>query len=86
MRTFCFWPSPSLEDDHGDDHHGEDDDEHGDEDDREDPNPVRQLALHGGEWKYFERETAFSTELQTTNALLSDGGKGLDSGQREGGG
>ena len=52
LRTFCFRPSPSLEDDHGDDHHGEDEDEHGDEDDREDSNPVRQLALHGREGQH----------------------------------
>ena len=54
LRSFCFWPSPSLEDDHGDDHHGEDDDEHGDEDDREDPNPIRQLALHGREGQHLQ--------------------------------
>ena len=76
LRSVCLWPSPLLEHDHGDDHHDEDDDEDGDEDDGEDPDPVRQLALHRGERKNFERQTTFSTELQTTNALLSGEGEG----------
>ena len=76
LRSVCFRPSSPLQHDHGDDHHDEDDDEHGDEDDGEDADPVRQLALHGSEGKHFEGETTFSTELQTTNTLLSDGGKG----------
>ena len=76
LRSLCLWSSSSFQHDHGDDHHDEDDDEHGDEDDGEDADPVCQLALHGGEGKNFERQTTFSTELQTTNTLLSGEGKG----------
>ena len=76
LRSVCFRPASPLQHDHGDDHHDEDDDEDGDEDDGEDADPVCQLALHGSEGKHFEGETTFSTELQTTNTLLSDGGKG----------
>ena len=74
LRSLCFRSSPPLQHDHGDDDHDEDDDEDGDEDDGEDADPVGQLALHGGERKHFEGEATFSAELQTTNALLSEGG------------